>query len=413
MSATVIIGAGHAGIQLADSLRTRGHDRPITLLSAESELPYQRPPLSKDYLAEGDPQPLPLRGAEFYHDHEIDLRRGTAVTGIDPRTRTIGCADGTRMHYDDLVLAAGSRNRRLTLPSAQGPGVHYLRTAADAALLHDDLDRATAAVVIGAGFIGLEFAAAAARRGIDVTVVEYGPRPLARALTYATTDQLTVTHRAAGIDFQFDVQVSAIEHAHGRVSAVVGHDGRRFPADLVVIGIGADPQTDLAASANLRIDNGIHVDEFLRTSDEHIWAIGDCVSFPCTHAGTRVRRESVQNAVDQARALAATLTGTPTTYRDLPWFWSHQGACKVQIAGAGGPVDRTVLPTDPGTGKFSTFCFRDDILVAVESVNQPAIHLAARKALSAPQRPSLADLTRAGFDLKSLSPARSAAISMG
>ncbi|MGQ4618891.1 FAD-dependent oxidoreductase [Nocardia sp. R7R-8] len=403
MTGIVVVGAGHAGIQLADSLRARGYTGSITVANAENELPYQRPPLSKDYLVGENPQPLPLRGADFYREHDIDLRPAAAVTRIDSDARRVECADGTSIAYTDLVLATGSRNRLLRVPGADGPGVHYLRGTADAAGLHRELAGAATAVVVGAGFIGLEFAAAAGKRGIAVTVIESGPRPLMRALTEPTTDHVLAVHRRSGVRFRFSAEVAAIERDDRRVTAVACTDGELVPADLVVVGIGAEPVTDLAAAAGVITGNGIRVNEYLRTNDEHIWAIGDCAEFPCAHTGTRVRRESVQNAVDQARVLAANLTGEPTAYQELPWFWSHQGTCRIQIAGAGGRIDRTVIPADPSTGKFSTFCFRDDVLVAVESINQPAVHLAARKVLSGVRKPSFAELSAAGFDPKELS----------
>ncbi|MEU1984533.1 FAD-dependent oxidoreductase [Nocardia sp. NPDC019395] len=399
MTGIVVIGAGHAGVQLADSLRAGGYSGRLSILSAENEMPYQRPPLSKDYLTGDDPQPLPLRGPDFYRERDVDLRVGTAVTEIDRHGRRLECADGTTLAYTELVIATGSRNRVLDIPGAHGSGVHYLRNTTDATDLHSELGRAATAVVVGAGFIGLEFAAAATRRGIAVTVVEAGPRPLLRALTEPTTERLIAEHQRAGVNFRFGSTVAEIERSDHRVTAVICSDDERIAADLVVVGIGAEPVTELGSASGLHIGNGIYVDEYLRTTDEHVWAIGDCAEFPCVHARARVRRESVQNAADQARTLARTLTGTPAVYQDLPWFWSHQGACKIQIAGAGGEVDRTVIPADSGS-KFSTWCFREDVLVAVESVNQPAVHSAARKLLSGPRKPTYSELADAEFDLR-------------
>ncbi len=295
------------------------------MLTAETELPYQRPPLSKDYLGTQETEPLPLRGDDFYRSNEIDLRRGATATNVDTDARILECADGSQLSYHELVLATGARNRVLTIPGADGEGVRYLRTAREAALLQRDLESARSVVVVGAGFIGLEFAAAAAVRGVAVTVLEQGTRPLARALSEPTSAYVTATHRAAGIDLHFNVFLASIERTNGRISAVIDLSNNRYPADLVVVGIGAEPDLELARSAAIEIDNGVRVDQTMRTNKDHVWAIGDCVSFPCSYEQAWVRRESVQNAVDQARALAATLTGTPTPYTDVPWFWSHQG----------------------------------------------------------------------------------------
>ncbi|MFW0796742.1 FAD-dependent oxidoreductase [Gordonia sp. CPCC 205515] len=404
MGGTVIIGAGHAGIELADALRTRDPHRPITILDAERDLPYQRPPLSKDYLADTESQPLPLRGSDFYGQRHIDLRRGTEVTAIDRHAQTLALADGSHLDYDDLVIATGSANRRLTVPGADLPGVYYLRTTDDAHQLRDALATTRRAVVIGAGFIGLEFAAMARKHDIDVTVLEYGPRALMRALSPTTSDHVVNTHRANGIGVEFGAQVTEITQHGDTLAGVRTEDGRYFDADLVVVGIGATARTDLATRAGVSVERGVVVDEFLRTDDPHIWAIGDCATYHCTHAAQRVRRESVQNAVDQARALAATLTGTPTAYQDVPWFWSHQGACKIQIAGPGGALDQTVVRGDMATGKFSVLCFREHWLVSVESVNQPAVHLAARRAMAGAPITD-AELAAADYDLKALTAA--------
>lgn len=400
MAGTVIVGAGHAGIELAAALRARDDSRPITVLTREAELPYHRPPLSKDYLTATSPQPLPLRGADFYGAKSIDLRRHVAVTEIQPEDQEIRFDDNAVLHFDDLVLATGSRNRQLNVPGADGPGVCYLRTAEDAAVLAHHLEDIGTVVVVGAGFIGLEFAAAAEHRGIEVTVVEYGQRPMARVLSEQTTTHVLEMHRASGIDFLFGASVTGILRGERGVEAVVVN-GQELPTDLVVVGIGAEPVVDLAAAASISTADGFIVDEYLRTEDEHIWAIGDCARFPCAYTGGRVRRESVQNANDQARALAMTLSGIPTKYTDLPWFWSHQGQCKIQIAGVGDTASHTVTRRDDVEGALATFCFNDDeMLIAVETVNQPRIHLAARKALIAPRTLTVSDLERAQFDLR-------------
>ncbi|MFD9669067.1 NAD(P)/FAD-dependent oxidoreductase [Rhodococcus sp. NPDC059968] len=403
MKHIVIAGAGHAGVQLADSLRGEGFTAPITLVNNENGLPYQRPPLSKDFLtAGGSPQTLPLKARKFFADNDITLIESNPIVRIDRSACAVQLANQETLSYSDLVLAIGARNRSLPVPGAQLDGVHYLRTASEASLLHTALTTARTAVVIGAGFIGLEFATAARTRGIAVTVIEHGQRPMARVLSEEMSQHFAYAHASAGIRLVFGEAINALEGDNFRVCAAIGQSGERYPADIVVIGIGVEPNTELATAAELSTRNGIAVDPYLRTSDEHIWAIGDCAHFPCTHAGAPTRLESVQNAVDHARALARTLSGTPTEYHQVPWFWSHQGPHKLQIAGIAGKLDDSVVHGDPPNGKFSVFRFRNGALTCVESLNSPAVHIAARKILASPLRLTLEDIAIENFDLRRL-----------
>ncbi|MGY3567710.1 NAD(P)/FAD-dependent oxidoreductase [Sinomonas sp. RB5] len=382
MSGVVIIGGGHAGIQVADSLRSEGFQGPITIFSDEEHLPYQRPPLSKDFMGDVTAAaPLPLRAARFFAEKDITLQTGTRVTAIDPAERTVSIESGSAVSYSSLVLATGARNRELAVEGADLAGVHYLRTLDDASALQAELGRARRVVVIGAGFIGLEFATAARQRGTDVTVLEMGPRPMARVLSVPMSDFFTRTHEHSGIRFRFGAGVSRLRGRDGRVEGVVGSDGCNYPADVVLVGIGVIPNTELAAEAGLDVGNGITVDGRLQTSDPHIYAIGDCANYPNLHAGSTLRLESVQNAVDHAKSLAKTIAGSPTAYTELPWFWSQQGPVRLQIAGIIRSSDETVVRGDIGTGKFSIYCFREEKLVGVESVNNPSDHVAARKLL--------------------------------
>lgn len=397
----VVVGAGHAGIHLAGSLRAEGFAGRITVLGDEPGLPYQRPPLSKDFLGAGAaPEPLPIRGERFFESDDVRHLPGSVVTAVDRRARTVRLADGSVLTYTDLVLATGARNRTLDASCGRPAGVHYLRSLAEAGALHRDLEWARRAVVVGAGFIGLEFACAARARGLEVTVLEPAQRVLARAVSAPMSTHFGHTHRAAGVDLRLGVGVAAFEQRGGHVTAVVDTAGRAHPADLVLVGIGVVPNTELAVGAGLAVDDGVVVDERLATSDEHIWAIGDCASFPHTATGTRVRLESVQNATGQAAALARTLTGTPTAYGEVPWFWSVQGRTKLQIAGIAGSSSATVVRGDATGGRFSVFRFQQDALAAVESVNSPAEHLAARLLL-ANRRPLTPDQAAdPAFDLK-------------
>jgi 3-phenylpropionate/trans-cinnamate dioxygenase ferredoxin reductase subunit len=323
-------------------------------------------------------------------------------------------SDGSSLGYDKLVLATGAVNRDLQVPGRELDGIYGLRTLADAEAIHQRLATARRAVVIGAGFIGLEFAAAAKARGIEVTVLEYADRPMARALTPATSAWFAQAHRDMGTVLRLGEGIASFaDDGAGHVAAAVSTTGASYPADLVLVGVGVSPRTELAEAAGLAVDNGIAVDGMLRTSDADILALGDCASYPSVHAGAHVRLESVQNATDQARHAARTILGTHGAgtgeYAELPWFWSQQGPVKLQIAGLSAPGDDTVLRGDPATGRFSVFCYRGGALAAVESVNQPADHMAARRILAAGRTPAPEQAADPDFDLKAWSRAVPAA----
>ncbi|MFE0171316.1 NAD(P)/FAD-dependent oxidoreductase [Streptomyces sp. NPDC059002] len=380
----VVVGAGQGGYQTAASLREYGYTGRITLISAEDALPYERPPLSKQFLKddaylEGGAQ-LWLRPATYYVRHSIDLVAGT-VTAIDRGARTVRLTDGSTYDYGHLVLATGARPRTLDVPGAGLRGVHTLRTARDATALRASLAAARRAVVVGAGFIGLEFAAVARESGCEVTVVEALDRPLARAVSARTAEHVTRLHRNAGTRLLFGHGVAAV-HGNGRgaVVAVELDDGRRIPADLVLTGVGVTPRTDLATVAGLPVDGGITVDSRLLTGDPHISAIGDCATFPQVRSGNPLRLESVQNAVGHARLVAGRLTGASHAYDELPWFWSDQFSTTVQIAGLDEGHDGEVMLGDPPDA-FSVLLFDGGHLRAVESVNRPGDHLASRQLL--------------------------------
>lgn len=396
----VVVGAGQGGYQTAASLREHGYPGPITLISAEDALPYERPPLSKAYLkGEADEAQLWLRPATYYVRQSIDLVAGT-VTEIDPAARTVRLADDSVYAYGHLVLATGSTPRTLGVPGAELRGVHTLRTARDAAALQSSLAGACRAVVVGAGFIGLEFASVARQAGVEVTVVEALERPLARVASAPTAEHFTRLHRANGTRLLFGQGVKAL-HGEGRsgVTAVELTDGTRLPADLVLVGVGVTPRTELATAAGLPVDGGISVDARLLTGDPYISAIGDCAAFPQVRSGNRRRLESVQNAVGHAQSVARRLTGAPDAYGELPWFWSDQFATTVQIAGFDeGHDTEVVLGDDPEA--FSVLLFRGDALQAVESVNRPTDHIAARRLLTQGTAPTPAEAAAPGFTLK-------------
>jgi len=396
MTTVLVVGAGQSGFQAVASLRDRGFDGRVVLVGDEPGVPYQRPPLSKAYLAgTAGLEQLHLRGEDFFAEKAIELVEGR-VKSIDREARKAKLEDGRELDYDFLVLATGARNRTLPVPGADLPGVLTLRTRDDADRIRASLERAGNVVVAGGGFIGLEFASHAGR---PVTIVEAQDRLLNRVATPEISAYFADLHRTAGHTVLLGQGVAAM-HGDDRVREVELTDGTRLTGDLVVVAVGVVPETTLAEAAGLPVRNGVVVDAHLRTADERIFAIGDCANFPCVQAGAETRLESVQNAVDQARCVAAAITGTPTPYASLPWFWTDQAGAKLQIAGILSGADRTVVVGDPAEGKFSVLSFRDDVLIAVESVNRPADHIAARRLFTAEPKPAYADLEASAFDLK-------------
>ena len=404
MRSVVVIGAGQAGFQAAASLRDQKFAGSITLVGDEVEIPYQRPPLSKAYLdGKTDAAGLQLRPAKFFADREIDIVTGRRVVALDRPARAIVLQSGDTLPYDHLILAMGARNRVLQGVGAEVEGVVQLRTVGDATRLRGRLATARRVVVLGAGFIGLEFAAVAARRGLDVTVIEMAARPMARALSKEMAAFFQQAHVAMGVKFLFGAKVARVLAANGHAIGVETADGLHVPADLVLVGIGVIPNAELAAEAGLAVSNGIEVDDTLLTSDPAISAIGDCAFHPSRFgAGTPLRIESVQNAVDQARCVARRLTGEPEPYTSVPWFWSDQGALKLQIAGIASTDDRAVLRGDPASGQFSVFLYAGTALRAVESVNRPMDHMAARRLLATGLAPTPLEAEDPAFDLKGL-----------
>ncbi|SLN62982.1 NAD(P)/FAD-dependent oxidoreductase [Oceanibacterium hippocampi] len=399
----VVVGAGQAGYQVADSLRREGFDGPVALVGEEPHLPYQRPPLSKSYML-GDlaRERLSFRNEDYYGKHNIALRLGTRVTAIERSSRQVRLVDGTTLPYSHLVLATGARVRRLPVPGADLAGVFDLRSLDDSDRIKAALARAADVVVIGAGFIGLEFAAAAAKLGKRVRVLEALPRVMARVLSPELSDFFTALHRGHGVDIACGMAVNAITGESGAVSAVACADGSSHKAELVLVGIGVVPETALAEAAGLTIDNGIVVDGHGRTSDPAILAAGDCAAVEHPFTGRRIRLESVQNAADLGRTVAATIAGHDRPYVTVPWFWSDQYDVKLQMVGLQDGCDRTVLRGDPALGKFSLFHFRGTELRAIDSVNRAGDHLQGRKLLAAGVSPTPDQAADPDFPLKSL-----------
>ena len=403
----VIVGAGQAGFQVAASLRDEGYTGRIRLLGDEPGLPYQRPPLSKAYLVgKADRAGLQLRPEAFFAQRGIEMTSDRRAERIDRERRGLHLTGGEILVYDHLVLATGARNRLLPVPGTGLEGVLQLRTHADADALRGKMTGLKRAVVVGAGFIGLEFAAAAAAAGAEVTVIEATSRPMSRALTDPMSRFFRDAHARAGVRLVFGAVVTEVHGKAGHVSEVETADGQIFPADLVLVGIGVIPNAELAGESGLAVENGILVDETLCTADPTISAVGDCAAYPlASGGGARVRLESVQNAIDHGRCVASRLMGRPRPYRIVPWFWSDQGPYKLQIAGFSMPSDRVVLRGDPDSGAFSAFCFVEERLVGVESVNKPADHMVARRLLANATALTPEQASDVSFDLKALATA--------
>ncbi len=396
----LIIGAGHAGVQTADSLRAEGYDQRILLCERTAHLPYQRPPLSKEQLLAGG-TPMPLRGASFYADAGIELRRETDVVRIDAAQSRAHTRTGETIDYDDLVIASGAYARRPRCVGADLEGIATLRTVEDARVLAERLAHGSGrVVVVGAGFIGLEFAAVAAACGLDVTVIDFAQRAMQRVLSPAMSDYFAELHAGLGIDLRFGEGLDRFLGEDGHVSGVVGTSGTVYSCDFVVVGLGVEVDESLAVSAGCAVERGIVVDDHLRTSVPHVFAVGDIAVFPSSRTGGPLRLESVQHATDSAKTLARTLAGQPTRYDAVPWFWSHQGTAKLQIAGLSHPDDTVIERGDRSVGRFSTFLFREGRLAAVESVGAPADHVAARRLLEHDSWITPAEAGDPGFDLK-------------
>ncbi len=398
----VVIGGSHAGHQIALSARTAGYAGAITVLSEEPELPYQRPPLSKTYLmGKSDRQALLFRPKSFYDENGIDIRLGATVTTIHPESKSVSCGD-TSVPFDKLAIATGARVRRLTVPGAELEGVHYIRTIADIDAITAELDAVRSVVVIGAGFIGLEAAAAMRTMGYAVTVIEMAERPMARGVGQTVGRFFAEFHRSKGVDLRFATGVEAIVGNLNRVSGVSLTGGDTMPADLVIAGIGVLPNQELAAEAGIECADGILTDEYARTNCPDILAAGDCTRFPSRYSETLLRLESVQNATDQARTAGATAAGVAAPYNAPPWFWSDQFDRKLQMAGITSDHDSEILRGDVAAGTFSVFYFKGDRWLGTDAVNQPANHIGSRRLLEAGYALSRTEAADEGVALKDL-----------
>jgi 3-phenylpropionate/trans-cinnamate dioxygenase ferredoxin reductase subunit len=397
----VVVGASHAAVQAIDTLHREGHDGAVVLVGAEREPPYNRPPLSKKYFTgELARERLQLRSAQFYEQGHIALRLGVRATAIDRAAQRLRLSDGSELAWDKLLLCVGSRARRLDVPGADLPGIHYLRTIADVDAIRASLSAARRLVVVGAGYIGLEAAASARHLGLEVTVLEAADRPMQRVVCPALSEFYRARHEREGVRIHCNVAVSAFA-GDGRVRSVVCGD-REFPAEVVIVGVGIAPDVTLAAAAGLKCDNGIWVDESCRTSDPNVYAAGDCTNHPSVHYGRRVRLESVDNAVEQGRVAAASLCGKEARHDHVPWFWSDQYDIKLQIAGLSQGHDRIVVRGQPDSGHFAIYYLREGELIAVDAVNSPKDFMNGRRWIMERRRPDLEKLADPAVDLKTL-----------
>ena len=398
----VVVGAGHSAGQLVARLRAEGYREAITMVGAEPHPPYQRPPLSKSYLAgEIGVERVLLRPPSFYRDNDIELLLGTRVSAIDPEARRVTLENGKTLAGEHLVLATGSTVRHLAVPGADLPEIGYLREIADSDAIRATLETGARMVVVGGGYIGLEVASVAARRGVLVTVIETESRLMSRVVSPETSAHYLALHREAGVDVRTGASVTAFE-GKGRVARVRCADGTAFEADYVVVGIGIGANDALAAAAGLDTDDGVVVDEYGAASQPGVWAAGDCTRHPSRLYGRRIRLESVHNAMSQAKAVAANLCGKATPYDEAPWFWSDQYDTKLQIVGLAQGADERVMRGDPARGAFTVFHLRDGAVIAAETVNGMRDHLACRKLVGAGARPPREALADPAVALKDL-----------
>jgi 3-phenylpropionate/trans-cinnamate dioxygenase ferredoxin reductase subunit len=397
----VIIGAGQAAAQAVDTLRKKGHSGSLTVVGDEPYPPYQRPPLSKKYLAGTfERDRLIIRHDAFYAEHNVDTRWGRRALRLDRTAQRVELDDGAALPYDALLLATGSTPRKLNLPGADLAGAHYLRTIADVEHIRDDAARAKRAVIVGGGYIGLEVAATLRELGLAVTVIEMADRVMNRVVCEPVSRFYEAQHRAHGVDLLLNARLESLVAGGNRVRAVRCSGVGDIDAELVVIGVGVTPVDDLARAAGLACDNGIVVDAHCRTSDPAIYAAGDCAQQTNKRYSVRVRLESVDNAFEQANTAALNMLGIATEHDKIPWFWSDQYDLKMVIVGLAQGHDQVVLRGDLAAKAFSACYLRAGELIAIDTVNHTKDQMAARKLIAARARPDPAKLADPSIALK-------------
>jgi 3-phenylpropionate/trans-cinnamate dioxygenase ferredoxin reductase subunit len=397
--AIVIVGAGHAAGQAAASLRQEGFEDEIIIVGDEAHIPYQRPPLSKAYLSgEQGIERVYLRPEKFYEDKNVTVKVNTSVTAIDTDARTVTTDAGEAIPYEKLLIATGGRVRKLSIPGSDLSGIHYLRTIADVDAIKEEFGEGKKLVIVGGGYIGLEVASVAVKYGLEVHVLEMEERILQRVTTPEMSAFYHRLHTGRGVHIHTSTMVSGFS-GEGHVSAVECGD-QSFPADLVIVGIGIIPNTEVAEAAGIECDNGIVVDDHCRTSAADVYAAGDCTNHPNPLLDRRLRLESVPNAMEQARVAAANMTGGDKVYASIPWFWSDQYELKLQMVGFSSDGDTQVVRGDMDANEFAVFYLKDGKVVAADAVNSPKEFMICKQLIG--KTVDAAALADPEADLKSL-----------
>lgn len=400
-SRVIIVGAGHAAGQVIATLRQKKFPGQVRLIGEERWLPYQRPPLSKKFLAGELPgERLYVKPPAFYEDSSVSVQLGTRIAHIDRERRQVVPEDGPAQPYDKLILSIGASARRLSLPGSDLPGIYYLRTIDDVLAIRDDMEKTRRLVIIGAGYIGLEVAAVAATRGLEVTVVEMQDRVMQRVVSPQVSRIYESVHREHGVDLRLNAGIERFVGSD-RVTGLMLAGGSEIATDLVVAGIGIEPNTALAADAGLEVGDGIVVDDRCRTSDSDIYAVGDCTFHPNALLGRSIRLESVHNALEQARTAAANVCGEDVRYADIPWFWSDQYDLKLQIAGLSQGYDQAIM-RGGSERSFTCVYLESGHIIAVDAVNSPKDFIQSKKLIAEHATMDLARLPDAAIELKDL-----------
>jgi len=402
MPTFVVIGGGHAAGQAVASLRQEGFEGEIVVIGDEPFLPYQRPPLSKQYLSgEHGLDRVYLRPEKFYEERNITLKLGVRVESLDCDAHAVVTSAGETISYDKALLCTGSRPRMLNAPGIDLEGIHYLRGIADVDVIRAEMADAKNLIIVGGGYIGLEVAAVTRTAGLEVSVLEMESRILNRVTTPTMSEFYTQLHEGRGVKILTDTAVSGFE-GDGRVSAAVTATGEKLPADIVIVGIGILPNIELAEAAGLDCDNGIVVDERCATSNPDVYAAGDCTNHPNPLLNRRLRLESVPNAMEQARVAAANLLGGDKSYAAIPWFWSDQYELKLQMVGFSTNADQEVLRGDPSSNQFARFYLENGVLVAADAVNSPKEFMACRQLVARQEKVDVEKLADSEVPIKEL-----------
>ena len=399
MAGMVIIGCGQAGGQAAASLRQEKYEGPITMIGQEPYIPYQRPPLSKQYLSgEQEKEKLSLRQESFYSEKEINLKLETSVLSLDPHKKELQLENDETVTYDKLLVATGGRPRKLEVDGHTLKGIHYLRNIDDVDAIKTQMNTSQNLVIVGGGYIGLEVASVAIKRGLTVSVLEMESRILERVTTEEMSAFYHQLHTDEGVNILTSTQAKAFKGSETVESVVCGD--HEIPADLVIVGIGILPNTEMAEAAGLKTNNGLVVDEHCRTSNEHIFAAGDCTNHPNPILNRRLRLESVPNAMEQGRVAASNMLGGSKSYASMPWFWSDQYEHKLQMVGFSKDSDQSVVRGDMESKSFTVFYLKDGSIIAADSVNNPKEFMASKQLVG--EKASVGALANTSIELKTL-----------